>query len=163
MSSGKLGTRELGRELVFLALYIHDAHSFSPDEIKDFDWYDKMAGISDDEEDLLFIPVKRRKEIYEFGLELLNGTLSNLERIDSIIKKHLVNWSFNRLHSVDKAILRLSVYSILYRYDIPAEVTIKEANELSDAYSDENSSNYINGILHNVKLEYRKNVLIDNS
>lgn len=111
----------------------------------------------------LFIPVKRRAEIYEFGKELLNGTISNLNKIDEIIDTHLVKWSFNRLHTVDKAILRLSVYSIIYRYDIPAEVTISEANVLSNNYSDENTSNYINGILHKVKQEYRKNALAENS
>jgi transcription antitermination factor NusB len=163
MSSGKHGIRELGRELVFLSLYIYDTYPFNVNEITGFDWYGNMAGISDVEEDLLFIPVRKRKEVYKFGLELLSGTISNLARIDAIIKKHLVNWSFSRLHSVDKAILRLAVYSIIYRYDIPAEVTISEANELSNNYSDENSSSYINGILHKVKQEYRKNVLINNA
>ncbi|MGA2141759.1 MAG: transcription antitermination factor NusB [Brevinematales bacterium] len=166
MPSSKHGFREMGRELVFLSLYIYDLSRVSPAELSGFEWYDIMAGERAEEwagEDFLFIPVKRRAEIYEFGKELLNGTISNLNKIDEIINTHLVKWSFNRLHSVDKAILRLSVYSIIYRYDIPAEVTISEANDLSNNYSDENTSNYINGILHKVKQEYRKNTLAENS
>ena len=166
MPSAKHGFREMGRELVFLSLYIYDLFPVSPAELSSFEWYDIMAGDSAETwsgEDFLFIPVKRRAEIYEFGKELLNGTISNLNKIDEIIDTHLVKWSFNRLHTVDKAILRLSVYSIIYRYDIPAEVTISEANVLSNNYSDENTSNYINGILHKVKQEYRKNALAENS
>lgn len=166
MPSAKHGFREMGRELVFLSLYIYDLFPVSPAELSSFEWYDIMAGDSAEAwsgEDFLFIPVKRRAEIYEFGKELLNGTISNLNKIDEIIDTHLVKWSFNRLHTVDKAILRLSVYSIIYRYDIPAEVTISEANVLSNNYSDENTSNYINGILHKVKQEYRKNALAENS
>ncbi len=159
MLSIKHGVRELGRELVFLSLYIYDIYPLSLHEISSFEWYENMTQNKNDNEEILFIPEDKRKEVYKFGTELLSGTISNLDRIDEIIKKHLVNWSFNRLHSVDKAILRLSIYSILYRFDIPIEVTISEANELANDYSDDNTSNYINGILHKVKQEYRKNYL----
>jgi N utilization substance protein B len=163
MPSGKKGLRKMGRELVFISLYLFDIYPVPPAEISNFEWYDIIAKDQDGDEDFLFIPLNKRAEIYKFGAQLFNGTISNLKKIDDIIKTHLIKWSFNRLHSVDKAILRLSVYSLIYRYDIPAEVTISEANELSDNYSDDNTSNYINGILHKVKQEYRKNVLINNS
>ncbi len=163
MPAGKHGLREMGRELVFLSLYQFDIYPISPADLTSFEWYEIMIGDKDSEEDLLYIPPNKRREIYDFGAQLLNGTISNLKKIDEIINKHLVKWSFNRLHAVDKAILRLSIYSIIYRFDIPAEVTISEANELSNKYSDENTSNYINGILHRVKQEYRKNILTKNS
>jgi N utilization substance protein B len=110
---------------------------------------------------LFLIPNSISKDISQFTGCLISGGLSNLPRIDDVITKHLVNWKFDRLHAVDKAILRLSVYSLIYQFDIPAEVTIAEANELAVKYSDENSTNYINGILNNVKKEFRGSAFLE--
>jgi len=153
------GIRNLGRELAFISLYIYDVSSISLKELLDFSWYDEI--VEHKEEDILFIPLKLRNEVYKFSYSLLNGAVSNIARLDSIIKQHLVNWSFSRVRSVDKAILRLSVYTILYCYNIPVEVSISAANYLSNKYSDDNASYYINGILHRVKEEYRKNFVIE--
>ncbi len=161
MSSTK-GIRELGRELAFISVYLFDMSQVPLDELTSFEWYEKVIDFDDENGELFKIPPQLKKDLYNFSGRLINGVVSNLNKIDNLIKKHLVKWSFERLHSVDKAILRLSIYSLIYQFDIPSEVTISEANELSEKYCDDNTSNYINGILHKIKIEFRKNFILDN-
>lgn len=151
------GVREIGREIAFLSLYIHDTGLIPLPEILDFRWYDQMAAFFDEDGELAKIPAASRKWVFDFASRMVNGTVCNLARIDRVIEAHLVKWTFSRLHAVDKAILRISVYSLLYQYEIPIEVVIAEANELSDIYGDEKAAHYINGILNNVKNEERRN------
>ncbi len=73
--------------------------------------------------------------------------INNLEKIDNMIQKYAKGWKINRFAKVDLAILRISVYEILYREDIPIEVSINEALEVSKKYSTVESSKFINGIL----------------
>lgn len=160
MSVHQRGPREIGREIAFFSLYIFDTGLVSLSDIMNFEWYEKMAAFFDEDGELVKIPAASRKAVFEFAGRLANGTVCNLARIDRIIENHLVKWSFSRMHAVDKAILQISVYSILYQYDIPIEVVISEANELADLYSDEKAAHYINGILNAVKNESRRNPLL---
>lgn len=73
--------------------------------------------------------------------------INNLEKIDNMIQKYAKGWKISRFAKVDLAILRISVYEILYREDIPIEVSINEALEVSKKYSTVESSKFINGIL----------------
>ncbi|HKL10551.1 MAG TPA: transcription antitermination factor NusB [Clostridia bacterium] len=77
----------------------------------------------------------------------------NKNRIDSIIKEHLKDWSIERLPAVDRAILRIALAEILYREEIPLSVSINEAVELAKKFSDEKSAKFINGLLGNLKDE----------
>lgn len=163
MSVQQRGIREIGREIAFFSLYIYDTGLISLADIMNFEWYEKMAAFFDEEGELVKIPPALKKPVFDFAGRLANGTVCNLVRIDKIIENHLVKWSFSRMHAVDKAILQISVYSILYQYDIPIEVVISEANELADKYSDEKAAHYINGILNTVKNETRQNPLISNA
>lgn len=80
-----------------------------------------------------------------------------LESIDKTIIDNLQNWSFNRLANVDKAILRISVYEILYKEDIPAEVSINEAVEISKEYGSNESPKFINGVLGSIYRSLNQN------
>lgn len=71
----------------------------------------------------------------------------NLDEIDKNIIAHLEGWSINRLAKVDLAVLRLAIYEIVYRKDIPLEVSINEAIETVKKYSSEDSFKFINGVL----------------
>jgi transcription antitermination protein NusB len=153
----KKGARDLARELSFISIYIYDLAKESLTELLNMDWYEKMELFSNEDGELFVIQPNIKEDTLSFYKQILNGTVSNLEQIDRVIKDHLVKWSFDRLHASDKAILRISIYSLLYQLDIPIEVIISEANELSEKYCDENTPHYINGILHKVKEKYRKN------
>jgi len=85
--------------------------------------------------------------------KLFNDIDENKERIDSIIKRHLKDWSFERLPAVDRAILRIALAEILYREEIPLSVSINEAVEMAKKFSDEKSAKFINGLLGNLKDE----------
>lgn len=81
---------------------------------------------------------------------VIDGTISNLDKIDETIEKYSKEWTINRIAKVDLAILRLAIYEILFRSDIPKEVSINEAVELAKKYGSEDSKAFINGILGNV-------------
>ncbi|MBS4173419.1 transcription antitermination factor NusB [Bacillus sp. FJAT-49736] len=83
--------------------------------------------------------------------ELVNGTSTHLKEIDERISKHLENWSVNRLAKVDLNILRIAVYELLYVHDVPSNVAINEALEISKRFGDEKSSKFINGVLSKIK------------
>lgn len=71
----------------------------------------------------------------------------NLDEIDKNIISHLEGWSIHRLAKVDLAVLRVAIYEILYRKDIPLEVSINEAIEIVKKYSAEDSFKFVNGVL----------------
>jgi N utilization substance protein B len=91
------------------------------------------------------------RDYYGFSEELVQGTLDHLEEIDALIKRHAHNWAFHRIARVDLAVLRLGIFELLYRRDIPPVVTINEAIELGKTYSTPDSRRFLNGILDQVK------------
>ena len=76
------------------------------------------------------------------------GILENVEKIDSIIDKFSIGWSVDRLSTVDKAILRIAVYEIMFDDDIPNKVSVNEAVELAKEFSE--APSFINGVLGKV-------------
>lgn len=84
----------------------------------------------------------------DFALECAKGVEDNLEEIDKIISDHLsAKWKLNRISKVSLSILRLAVYEMKYVEDIPSNVSINEAVELSKKFSGEEEYKFINGIL----------------
>lgn len=90
------------------------------------------------------------EDIRSFAEDILYGTLKHLEEIDRIISTVSEHWTVERMASVDRNILRLATYELLYRPDIPAPVTINEAIEIAKRYSSEDSPSFINGILDRI-------------
>ena len=82
-----------------------------------------------------------------FARELFEGTLAHLEEIDGIIGHYAREWSLDRMANVDRNLLRLAIYEILYRPDVPASVSVDEAVELAKKYSTAESGKFVNGIL----------------
>lgn len=79
--------------------------------------------------------------------DAINSIKENLEVIDGHISKHLEGWDLDRLAKVDLSTLRIAIYEILYREDIPIEVSINEAVETVKKYSTEDSFKFVNGVL----------------
>jgi len=96
---------------------------------------------------------KENKEIREFAEELVKGTLEKLEDIDALIEKLAENWILGRMAAVDRNILRLAAFEILYRKDIPSAVTINEALEIAKKYSSSESAPFLNGVLDRLAKE----------
>ena len=86
----------------------------------------------------------------EWGLSLFKGVLEKSAEIEEIIKKHLSReWSYERLDKVDKAILFLAVYEIVFT-DLPYQIVINEAIEMAKLLSSENSTKFVNGMLDKI-------------
>ncbi len=88
-----------------------------------------------------------------FSDPLIRGTLEHLAESDAIIVKHAKNWDITRMAAVDRNILRLAIYEMLYRDDIPPVVSINEAVDIAKKFSTEASGKFVNGILDKVRGE----------
>ncbi|WP_422443894.1 transcription antitermination factor NusB [Thermoanaerobacterium sp. DL9XJH110] len=94
----------------------------------------------------------------EFMFEEVKGVLANIKMIDSIIESYSVDWKVERIPAVDRNILRLAIYEMLFCEDIPVSVSINEAVEMAKKYGEQQSYKFINGILGTVAKERGKSV-----
>lgn len=92
-------------------------------------------------------------QIKDFTAELVKGVVDNLEAIDKKISQYTNNWQIQRMAVVDRNILRLSCYELIFRNDIPPKVSINEAVDLAKKYSGPEAGKFVNGILDKVKSE----------
>jgi len=91
------------------------------------------------------------REHYSFGEELIHGVIEHRDEIDSQIKALAHNWDFERIAKIDLAILRLAMFEMMHRKDIPPVVSINEAIDLSKQFSNADAKRFINGILDRLK------------
>ncbi|MEG9297341.1 transcription antitermination factor NusB [Mangrovibacillus sp. Mu-81] len=90
------------------------------------------------------------EEVDAFLKELVLGFLKNQEKVDGMIREHLEKWSFDRLAKVDRNILRIGTYELLFVEDVPEKVVINEAVEIAKTFGDDQSSKFVNGVLSKV-------------
>ena len=90
------------------------------------------------------------KPVKEFTAQVIRGVLENLEQIDRVISKYAQNWQLKRMAVIDRNILRLASFELLFLKDIPPKVSINEAVELAKKYGDIESSKFVNGILDKI-------------
>ncbi len=121
------------REAVVKALFQLD---FRPDEFEDI--------LRDTLSDERIHEVKKDVERY------LKRIHENRERIDEVISKYLLNWDFGRVSYIDRSILRLGAYELLYEMDVPIEVTLDEMVEIAKKYGAEESGKFVNGVLDKI-------------
>ena len=86
-----------------------------------------------------------------FADPLIRGVLENRDRLDDEIKKFAKNWDLHRMAVVDRNILRLAIYEMLFRDDIPPVVSINEAVDIAKRFSTGDSGKFVNGILDKVR------------
>jgi N utilization substance protein B len=94
------------------------------------------------------------KKTIPYARQLLNGVHEQKEAIDKMISRHAENWRLERMSVIDRNILRLAVFELLYQGDVPASVAINEAVEISRRYSTDDSGSFINGILDTITRDY---------
>jgi len=95
-------------------------------------------------------------EVRDFTEEIVKGASKNLAKIDKQIHANAKNWSLDRMATVDRNVLRMAVYEILFHMDIPASVTINEAIEIAKKFGTDDSGAFVNGILDSVARSARK-------
>ncbi|MDO8461600.1 MAG: transcription antitermination factor NusB [Deltaproteobacteria bacterium] len=89
-------------------------------------------------------------EVRTFAMELVDGTTEHLKEIDDLIEKQSTHWRLARMAVVDRNILRLAVYELLYGREIPVSVTLNEAIEIAKKFGTEESGSFINGVLDQI-------------
>ena len=90
-------------------------------------------------------------EVQAFAEELVAGTAAHREEIDTLIASHAEHWQFSRIALVDRNILRVATYELLFRKEIPEKVILNEAIEIAKQYGSEDSSRFVNGILDRIR------------
>ena len=83
----------------------------------------------------------------KFCRELVTGVLANLELIDKLIAEHTVDWDIKRLGNVERNLLRMALFELMYLQDIPVGVTINEAVEIAKTFANDDPGRFVNGIL----------------
>lgn len=87
------------------------------------------------------------REATDFTRELANGVDGDRERLDELIERHAVGWTLDRIAPLERGILRVSIYELLHRPDVPAEVAIDEAVEAAKELCGTDAPGFVNGIL----------------
>lgn len=96
-------------------------------------------------------PTEEEQAVRLFADPLIRGVLEHREQADRCIKKYAQNWELHRIAAVDRNILRLAIYEMLHREDIPPVVSINEAVDIAKKFSTHDSGKFVNGILDKVK------------
>ncbi len=141
-----MSSRRNGRVLAFQAVFSREFTHDQDEKIIEMAWLDKDYLRKFDEETLAFSRL------------IIQGTLENLDTVDRVITENLNNWDFSRISRVELAILRISVYSMLFQRTIPLSVTINEAVDIAKEFGTDESYRFINGVLDGVR---KKKKLVD--
>ncbi len=132
------GKRRHGRELAVQFLYQLDLATDDPADALRYFWQTQ--------ED---VPDGTR----QFAEELIRGVLANRAAVDEKISKYTEHWELSRIAAVDRNILRLAIFEMLFREDIPPVVSINEAVEIAKKFSTRESGAFVNGILDKIKFD----------
>jgi len=138
----KITGRRQAREWVVQFLFQTE---FNPGELDE-----ALADFWDDEEKT---PLERDRNYVN---EMIHGVLDQQLKIDRTLKRYTDNWDVDRLGVLERMVLRVAVYEMLFRDDVPPVVSINEAIEIAKAYSDRKSARFVNGVLDRVQKELKR-------
>src|SRR5215218_8127176 len=157
--------RRISREMAVQMLYQNDLggsplpqifHSFDLAEYltreelgeKKKDGQEPATGPSREEERAEYMRRKRQaEEAFAFAQGLVTGTIDHREQVDALIREQADNWRLERMPPVDRNVLRLAVFEMLYETDTPKLVIVDEAIELAKKFGSEQSGRFVNGLL----------------
>jgi N utilization substance protein B len=143
--------RRRAREAALKVLYAIDVLGIDVREAINLCWQSFISP----EEDIEGVALS--KESRDFSSQLVEGSWERRHDIDRLISLCSEHWSISRMSRVDKCILRMAVFELLYCPNIPPKVTLNEAIDLGKTYGSENSGSFINGILDALYLKYCEN------
>ena len=91
----------------------------------------------------------------EFAIDLVHGVGANLDQIDELIRRYAKGWTLERMPVIDRTLLRMGIYELAHRPDVPTGAVISEAVELAKRYSTDDSGKFVNGMLARIATELR--------
>ena len=144
-------SRRNGRVIAFQALYSWDVSKSSLDDLLTFSWLQKdseiEAGLQQEQTELS----ETAKEERTFASLIIAGTISHIDEIDKLIENHLSSsWSIDRISRVALAILRTSVYEILFQSGAEPKIVIDEAVNIAKDFDTDDSYKFINAVLDKI-------------
>ena len=141
-----MGARRTGRERALQALYQLEMGSPESQAALEVAWASAPEEGSE----------KAQADARAFALDLVQGVEAHQAQIDKLIEEHSHNWRLDRMTRVDRSVLRVAVYELCFRDDIPKKVTLNEAVELGKRFGTEESSAFINGVLDRIAVAVGK-------
>jgi len=103
--------------------------------------------------DVLADWVAADRDVPSFAAELVQGVAANLVQVDGVLESHAQDWSVRRMAALDRTILRVAIYELLFRPDVPPAAAISEAVEAANELSADESRRFVNGILGKIASE----------
>ncbi|MBU4477710.1 MAG: transcription antitermination factor NusB [Candidatus Omnitrophica bacterium] len=133
--------RTKARECALQVLYAIDIRKVNRQEILEQYWLENNVD----------------SDVKIFALKLIEGTTAKMGQINELITKYTDNWRIERMAVIDRNVIRMATYELLFDEEIPPKVAINEAVELAKKYGDEESGRFVNGVLDKInKLECKK-------
>lgn len=129
-----MSNRHLSRTLAMQALYEWDFRGQKKDvlpHIIDYDFHEFSSKEADQ----------------SFTKKIVTGVLKNIKKIDAYIVKYAPEWPIDQITNIDRNILRIGIYELVFDQDVPSKVAINEAIEVAKAYGGESSGKFVNGVL----------------
>jgi len=133
--------RRLAREIAVQSLYHMEMNEVKAEEAV------RMLIAEATGENESEVEIKNVDQAEQFVLELVNGTWNRKEEIDRVLSDYLKGWQISRLSKVDRQVLRLAVYEMVYREDVPGKVAVNEAIEVAKHFGTGESGKFVNGVL----------------
>ena len=134
-----MGVRRRGREYALQMLYAMDLTSYPPDEV--------FAGF--------YAIQDLNRDAFYYARRLVDGVFNHLDEIDAVLTRFAEHWKIHRMAAVDRNLLRLGIYELMYLKDIPFPIIINEALEIVKEFSDQEGTQFVNGILDAASREFR--------
>jgi N utilization substance protein B len=126
-----MGVRRRGREYALQMLFAMDMTEYQPDEV--FAGYHAIQDLN--------------RDAFYHARRIIDSIHEHLEEIDALLTNYAKNWKISRMAVVDRNLLRLSIYELKYQLDIPSPIILNEALEICKEFSENESSQFINGVL----------------
>ena len=134
-----MGVRRRGREYALQMLYAMDLTAYPPDEV--FAGFNAIQDLN--------------RDAFYHARRLVDGVHGHLEEIDTMLGRFAEHWKLHRMAAVDRNLLRLGIFELMYLKEVPFPIIINEALEIVKEFSDQESTQFVNGILDAASKEYR--------
>jgi N utilization substance protein B len=131
-----MATRHAARAWAMQVLFSLDFNPLTPDQALALFWKNQTAD----------------ERSQRFTGDLVRGVVAHRDELDELIRQHAANWGLQRINAVDRSILRIALFEMRYRPDIPPIVSINEAVDLAKRFSGGESGKFVNGILDQARL-----------
>ena len=134
-----MGVRRRGREYALQMLYAMDLSGYAPDQV--------FAGF--------YAIQDLNRDAFYYARRLVDGVYGHLDEIDGVLAKYAEHWKIHRMAAVDRNLLRLGLFELMFVKEVPFPIVINEALEIVKEFSDQEGTQFLNGILDAARKEFR--------